>query len=286
MRVGITSLFRDEARFLKEYIEFHKLVGIDVLYLQNNLSEDDYMSVLAPYIASGFVVLQQVTDNRAFTDGGMIFHVQNLAFDWAVNQAEKDGLDWLGLFNLDEFLYPIQERNIKNVLDKFGDNVGQIGINWQMFGHSNKVVAPGELITEHLILTQETDIENRHVKPMVRPKAVKECTNPHYVTLYPEYISVNTHGQLREISDVWPAWDLNIEYHVGPFDIPVRKDVMLLNHYTMRDLSFCEQKCQWYRQFGYGEDFIQWCKNRANDKENTVIHRFLPELKERMNGQH
>lgn len=281
MKVGITCLFRDEARYLKEYIEFHKLVGVDVLYLQNNLSEDDYMSVLEPYIASGFVVLNQITDPRAMVCG-WIMHVQNQAFDWAVNQAEKDGVDWLGLFNLDEFLYPIQEMDIKDVLATFGEDVGQISINWQMFGHSNKTLEPGELMIEHLTLTQETDIENRHVKPMVRPKAVLACVNAHYVDLHPGYRTVNTHGQLREITPNWPAWDLDIEYHVGPFDIPVRKDIMILNHYTMRDLSFCEQKCQWYRCFGYQEEFIQWCKDRANDKENTVIHRFLPALKEAM----
>lgn len=286
MKIAITCMFRDEARYLKEWIEFHLLVGVDKFYLSNNLSEDNYLEVLEPYISRGIVTLNQVTDNRALTEGGMIMHVQNEAFTWAVLKAREDGIDWLGLLNADEFWYPVKEANLQAILATFGPEVGQVCVNWQMFGHSFKSLEPGELLIEHLTLTQGTDLENRHVKTIVRPGAVMRCVNAHYVDLYEGYISMNSHHQVRSIEYPWPAWpdpDSGEEYHVGPFDLPVRKDIMILNHYTMRDLNFCEQKCQWYRGFGYDEPFIQWCKDRANDVENTVIHRFLPGLKERMN---
>ena len=41
--------FKDAARFLPEWIEFHQLVGFEHFYLYNNNSSDDYRGALAPY---------------------------------------------------------------------------------------------------------------------------------------------------------------------------------------------------------------------------------------------
>src|SRR5271165_4385432 len=48
--LAICAIFQNEAPYLKEWIEFHKLVGVQHFYLYNNLSTDDYITVLAPYI--------------------------------------------------------------------------------------------------------------------------------------------------------------------------------------------------------------------------------------------
>ena len=42
MKVSIISQFRDEAKFLKEWIEFHLMIGFDDFYLINHLSKDNY----------------------------------------------------------------------------------------------------------------------------------------------------------------------------------------------------------------------------------------------------
>src|SRR5271167_2905681 len=50
-------IFRDEAPCLKEWIEFHVLLGVEHFYLYNNLSQDNYKEVLQPYVNSGIVEL-------------------------------------------------------------------------------------------------------------------------------------------------------------------------------------------------------------------------------------
>ena len=59
MKISIISQFRDEAKYLKEWIEFHLLVGVDDFYLTNHLSVDNYLEVLQPYIDKGIV---KITD--------------------------------------------------------------------------------------------------------------------------------------------------------------------------------------------------------------------------------
>ena len=46
--VSICAIFKNEAPYLREWIEFNHLVGIEHFYMYNNNSEDDYLVVLKP----------------------------------------------------------------------------------------------------------------------------------------------------------------------------------------------------------------------------------------------
>ncbi len=48
--LSICAIFRDEAPYLKEWLELHKLIGVERFYLFNNGSTDDYLTVLQAYI--------------------------------------------------------------------------------------------------------------------------------------------------------------------------------------------------------------------------------------------
>src|SRR5262245_48829439 len=55
--LSFCMIFQNDAPYLKEWIEFHRLVGGQHFYLYNNLSTDNYQEVLAPYIREGIVEL-------------------------------------------------------------------------------------------------------------------------------------------------------------------------------------------------------------------------------------
>src|ERR1043166_6932935 len=50
-------IFKNEAVYLKEWLDFHRLVGVEKFFLYNNASEDNYKTVLQPYIEKGIVAL-------------------------------------------------------------------------------------------------------------------------------------------------------------------------------------------------------------------------------------
>ncbi len=56
--VSICAIFRDEAPFLEEWIEYHRMIGVEHFYLYNHLSADHYYEVLRPYIQEGIVELK------------------------------------------------------------------------------------------------------------------------------------------------------------------------------------------------------------------------------------
>ena len=56
-QLSICAFFKNEARYLKEWIEYHRLIGVDHFYLYNNGSTDDFKRVLNPYVRKGVVTL-------------------------------------------------------------------------------------------------------------------------------------------------------------------------------------------------------------------------------------
>src|SRR5271165_3682750 len=70
-QLSMCAIFQDEAPYLKEWIEFHKLMGVEHFYLYNHRSKDDYKKVLEPYILSGLV---ELTDKPKVANQVKIFN--------------------------------------------------------------------------------------------------------------------------------------------------------------------------------------------------------------------
>ena len=51
------TIYRDAASYLAEWIEFHRLVGVERFFLYDNGSADDHREVLAPYVDEGIAVV-------------------------------------------------------------------------------------------------------------------------------------------------------------------------------------------------------------------------------------
>ena len=56
-KFSICSIFKNEGPYLKEFLEYHLLMGFEHFYLYNNNSDDNYKEVLQPYVESGIVTL-------------------------------------------------------------------------------------------------------------------------------------------------------------------------------------------------------------------------------------
>src|SRR5207248_10986601 len=55
--LAICAIFKNEAPYLREWIEFHRLVGVSHFYLYRNGSTDDWEPVLRPYIGDGIATI-------------------------------------------------------------------------------------------------------------------------------------------------------------------------------------------------------------------------------------
>ncbi len=122
--ISICSCFKDEAPFIKEWIEYHLMIGVDHFYLYNNNSTDGYMDVLLEYIDKGIVTL---------TDFPQI-PVQQAAYQhWYDNYRGET--DWVSFLDLDEFFTPLKHDNLPEWLSE-NDRFPVLSIYWKMFGTS------------------------------------------------------------------------------------------------------------------------------------------------------
>ena len=136
--LAIIAMIRNEGTYLAEWIEYHKIVGIDHFYLYNNNSEDDYKNVLDTYIKDGTVTL----------------------IDWPMNQAQiqsyqdciekySNETEWFSFIDIDEFIVPNITNNIYDFLKLFKNKRPVIIAYWKMFGSSGKISRNIEnLVTE------------------------------------------------------------------------------------------------------------------------------------------
>lgn len=53
--LAVCAIAKDEGPYFKEWIEYHRLVGVGKFYIYDNESTDDTKKILEPYIASGLV---------------------------------------------------------------------------------------------------------------------------------------------------------------------------------------------------------------------------------------
>lgn len=136
--VSICAIFKNEAKYFEEWIKWHKIIGIDHFYLYNNNSEDNYKDVLDPFIKEGTVELIEWPYEQG----------QMSAYTDCVNKKSFES-DWIGFIDLDEFIVPIKDNNIKEFLKKFKKNRPAVLLYWQFFGTSGIIERPkNSLITE------------------------------------------------------------------------------------------------------------------------------------------
>src|ERR1700677_829122 len=54
---SVCAIFKNEATYLREWLEYNLLIGVDHIYLYNNGSTDDSLIVLEPYVKNGTVTV-------------------------------------------------------------------------------------------------------------------------------------------------------------------------------------------------------------------------------------
>lgn len=126
--VSICAIFKNEAPYLREWIEFNHIVGVEHFYLYNNNSEDDYQSILKPYINNGLVTLIQWPYNQKQMECYM---------DCIDEYAHET--KWLGFIDIDEFIVPKSNDSIYDFLQPFEKKAGSVNIYWKIFGTSGNM---------------------------------------------------------------------------------------------------------------------------------------------------
>ncbi len=262
-------IFRDEAPYLKEWIEYYRLMGAEHFYLASHNSRDDFQSILSPYIEKGIIELKLINDTNKDLNF-FISHTQVGFFNETLKKAKKES-KWVAFLDSDEFLVPLKEHSLVHLLRDY-EKFGGLVANWHMFGTSNVAkLDPDKLMIEQLIYCAAKDEPvQQHVKSILQPKKACKFVNPHYAKYKRKYYHVNT----------------NKEPLRGARSNSILYDRLKINHYWTRDeFHLWEIKAKRHVAGG-NSDLIQGVIKANNDynleKEISIL-RFVSSLKKRMN---
>jgi hypothetical protein len=257
--LSVFVIYHNEANYLREWIEFHKLVGFERFFLYNNFSTDHHREVLAPYIADGTVVHREWPVEPA-----------QMAGYRDVLERHRHDTHWLGLFDIDEFLFSPAGAKVSEVLRGFEEFPG-VGVNEITFGTSGHLTRQPGLAIEHYVRRCELDRpRNRIIKSIIQPMRVADLgSDPHYF----RYVD----GQ-RGVTE-------NKEPIRGSITQSVSVDLLRINHYMTRSQEEREIKNAGPDVLRGGRRHLPKAKERdrmLNSEEDTTILRFAPALREAM----
>jgi hypothetical protein len=262
--LSVTMIFRDEAPYLREWIEYHRMLGVDHFYLYNNLSQDHYQEVLNPYISQGIVELIQWPYDPPHL--GAWDKIQIEAYQDAFKRAKKR-TKWLAIIDSDEYLVPVQDLSLTKLLGRYESDkkIGGICIPWVFFGTSHVTTIPqNKLLIETLLLNggpaaggnPQAIWQSGSYKSIVRPKYVDQVVSPHYCT----YRSKQSH-------------------------ILVDFSTAQINHYWTRDDAFFQQ-VKLPRRQRWGQDVAtaqQWANGMNQETSlGLPILKFVKSLRDRL----
>ncbi len=261
MELALTAIFQNEAPYLKEWIDFHLIQGVQFFYLFDHFSTDSPEKVLFPYIEKGLVKLTKWP--ISYSDVYEWTEVQCLAYERAVHWA-CGKTKWLAILDVDEFLFPTQ-GNLIEILGSF-EEFGAVCVNWQVYGTSRVTKIPeNKLLIEMLnFKTPSMQMTNQYVKSIVRPERVKGFDNAHSALFFEGFYQVNTKKERFE----------------GCSSATVEIDLLRINHYSLRDEYYLStQKIKRLEKWWPEKEDRKAKFEAMNLVEDKSIHRFIPELK-------
>ena len=174
--VAVAAIIKNEGPYLAEWLDYHERAGIDHFFLYDNDSTDDTQSILRPYIERGYVTLIRLSGR----------YQQLSAYHDAVHRF-RYLCRYMVLIDADEFLYPLQGKNIPTVvlgLMMSHSDWGGLAVNWSMFGSSGYKSPQDYHGVLQSFLYRKAHYDTT-IKSIVNPRMVEYFMNPHSARYYP-----------------------------------------------------------------------------------------------------
>ena len=189
--LAISVIIKNEASYIKEWLDYYLILGADVFYIFDNDSDDNIQEVLKPYIDKGLVKYHQIHGKSRQLD----------AYTLCCKKYKKEAR-YVAFFDIDEFVYLSPHKKLIDVInDNFSKHkdMGSLALNWMIFGSSHHERKTNGFVIERFKYRSETNFEkNHHVKSIVNPRKVVVFRNPHFAFLQKGWHNYSVLGEQVE----------------------------------------------------------------------------------------
>jgi hypothetical protein len=218
----VGAIFRDEDRYLAEWIEFHLCQGVEHFFLYNHHSaSEDHLGLLAPYVDAGLVTLEQAVCD-------MHCQVPTYAHLFEHHAAKTR---WLALIDIDEFLLPSPSDAaaapsvVADMLPAY-EKFGGVAVHWLVFGSSHHQTTPPGLVVENYVWRAAEAHE-----------VIKTVAQPHKVAVVGGHNHQYRHGETA-VNDVMVPISFNHSIgEAASSHTPASVAALRLHHYRTKSTA-------------------------------------------------
>lgn len=213
---SVGAIFKNEAMVMNEWLEHYTKHGADHFYLINDNSTDDFMTVLKPWIKLGKITLFK-------NDIPKVPNRQSMAYTKFFLPILSETA-WLGILDLDEYLYSPKHVHIPNVL-KALDKFAVVQVNWLCFGSNGHVTQPQSIVQS---FTQRAPMNHVIIAPT--PKGMGECGTygPKVILNSKFHIhGIGVHGSSADGKTINASWWAN-----------PKNPILIINHYCVMSQEY------------------------------------------------
>lgn len=268
--ISLCIMFKDEAPYLREWIEYHRMIGVDHFYMYDNNSSDGYEEVLASYREEEIVTLIPWTRQHAQVEG----------YEDCIRRFQSES-DWIGFIDVDEFLVPMEEDSLTPILDHFC-HCPAVLIYWRFFGSGGMLRRDrSRLVIEDFFVASE------------KLYAKGKCFfNSNYDYLWDHRRNKSMFHELWTVSHGIPIPPVDIFGHTTAFgwhpSAGMKKIPVQLNHYAVKSLEEHREKNQkgdvYYDHPTHG-DSVFFGRDLRCSVPDYHIFKYLSALKYRLDNE-
>jgi hypothetical protein len=255
--LSIVAILKNEALYVREWIEYYRLLGATRFYIYDNDSQDSVKEVISDYIDSGIVVFKCFPGK----------YRQNIAYTDAINNYASR-TRFMAVVDLDEFIVPIDDKLtlidvLKNIVRRRPYAAG-VAIPWLMYGSSHHKRRPeGLVIDNYLYRAQDSFMLN--VKTVFNPRLASGYNNPHYPIYKYGAFSINENGHIV----------------IGKFDHRKSCKQIRINHYfTKSEEEFRAKVARGTADKYLPRRFESFVHSDKNDVYDGIMLRYSNKLKD------
>ena len=214
----IAAIFKDEAPYLREWLNYHLLAGVEHFYLYNNDSSDDYAEVLKPYVDANIVTLIDWSGKA----------MQNPAYLDALTRF-RFFCRYMAFIDLDEFILPLTNQSVGEVVDEIlsrNERAGALAITWRLFGSNGHETADYSRGVLERFTRRDSDKGEPYVKLVGNPRSLKFFSGAHFGFHFGGNVTVDEFGN-------------KVESYANASN---RVEKIVLNHYAAKSLEEFSRK--------------------------------------------
>ena len=159
LKVCICTLGKNENRYINEFVEYYKNYGVDKIYLydNNDINGERFEDVISEYIGTKYV---ELINWRGVKGNSTYYEIMDSCY-----QKNHEQYDWLIFYELDEFLYLKNYRNIKSYLiSKKFNKCESVQLNWVHMSDNNQIFYENKSLSQRFPVIGKNVAKNKNNK--------------------------------------------------------------------------------------------------------------------------